>query len=394
VYLDSSATTPLHPEVAECIADNLRAGHVNPASQHRPGQAARRVLDDAREIIGRSLGASVDTARPDQVIFTSGGTESNNLAMLGMAGAVPGRIIVSAIEHPSIVGPAEELARRGHEIRRIRVSQAGVVDLDHLAELLTPETRLVSLMAANNETGVLQPIELAAELCRKSQVPLHVDAVQMIGKLPVDFREWGVSAMTVAPHKFHGPVGIGALFVRWGCPLQPILWGGSQQQGIRPGTEPVALAVGFRKAVELWTRDATQRPLQLATLRDHFESLVKTGWPETVVIGGDAGRVPHISNLAFPGFDRQTLLVAFDLAGVACSTGSACASGSSEPSPVHLAMGLSEALVTSALRFSFHALQEASDASTAAQRILLILNDLRRRAGSRQFTSPPPQIVR
>jgi len=364
---------------------------VNPASQHRPGQTARRILDDARDAIGRALGARVDSAQPDQVIFTSGGTESNNLAVLGMAGAVPGRVIISAIEHPSVVGPAEELARRGHEVCRIRVSTTGVVDLDHLASLLTPETRLVSLMAANNETGVIQPIELAAELCRQANVSLHVDAVQVAGKLPIDFRACNASSMTIAPHKFHGPVGIGALLVRAGRSVQPIVWGGSQQQAIRPGTESVALAVGFQKAVELWQADAQQWPLRLAAARDTFESLVLAGWPETVVIGGEAGRVPHISNLAFPGFDRQALLVAFDLGGIACSTGSACASGSSEPSPVHLAMGLSEGVVTSALRFSFHVLQEASEASTAAHRILLILNDLRRCSRLKEFRSPPRQ---
>lgn len=394
LYLDGSATTPLHPEVAECMATTCRAGHVNPASQHRPGQVARRLVDDAREFIGRSFGADIDTVRPDQVIFTSGGTEANNLALLGLAGAIPGRIIISAIEHPSIVGPAEELARRGHEVRRIRVSRDGVVDLDHLESLLTSDTRVVSLMAANNESGVIQPVERAAEICLQANVPLHVDAVQVAGKLPVDFRRSGASLMTIAPHKFHGPVGIGALLVRAGCAIQPILWGGSQQQGIRPGTESVALAAGFRMAVELWLPDATQRPRRLAALRDAFESLVVAGWPETVVIGDPGQRVPHISNLAFPGFDRQALLVAFDLAGVACSTGSACVSGSSEPSPVHQAMGLSAAIVTSALRFSFHALQDPSDASTAAQRILLILNDLRRRSRSREFPSPSPQLGR
>lgn len=384
----------MHPEVAERIANVLRAGYVNPASQHRPGQLARRLLEDAREAIGHALGAQIDVVRPDQLIFTSGGTESNNLALFGMAGDPPSRLIVSGIEHPSLLQPARELARRGHDIQFLRVTADGVADLDHLRDLLQTPTRLVSLMAANNETGVLQPIEAAAELCAAAGVPLHVDAVQWIGKLPFDFQATRAALVTIAPHKFHGPVGIGALLVRSDCQVQPMFWGGAQQFGIRPGTESLALAVGFQAAIDVWRHDAADRTSRLAKLRNEFEQLLLAGWPEAVVIGGRAARAPHISNVAFPGFDRQALLVALDLAGIACSTGSACASGSSEPSPVHLAMGLPSDMISSALRFSVHALQAPSDAAHAAQRILQLLNDLRQRRTTREIPPPPRQPVR
>lgn len=382
-YLDSAATTPLHPTVIDAMSEACRASGANPASQHRPGQAARRLVEDARESIGRILGAEVDSVRPDQVIFTSGGTEANNLALFGLAGIPPATILVSSIEHPSVSGAADELARRGFTVRRLEVSADGVVDLARLAERLASPVRLASLMAVNNETGVIQPIAEAAALCARAGVPLHVDAVQRVGKLPVHFRDEGVAALTVAPHKFHGPVGIGALVVRAGLTLQPQLFGGFQQLGLRPGTESVMLAAGFRRAIELG-RDDTGRAERLAAVRDAFEIQIRASWPETVVLGDPRRRAPHIANLAFPGFDRQELLVAFDMAGIACSTGSACASGSSEPSPVHRAMGLPQAIVSSALRFSFHAYQTVADATLAADRILMTLNDLRNRRRPRQ----------
>lgn len=391
LYLDHNATTPMHPEVAAALAEAWSAGYANPASQHRPGQRARRALDDARDAIGRRLGAQVDTSRPDQVVLTSGGTEANNLALLGLAGTPPARVIVSAIEHPSVLGPADELARRGFEVVRIRATADGVIDLERLREALASPTRLVSVMAANNETGVLQPIETIAAWCRETGARFHVDAAQQVGKLPVDFRQWDVTAMTVAPHKFQGPIGIGALVVRSSVAIDPILWGASQQLGVRPGTEGTPLAIGFQAALDVWWRERDERPGRLAAVRDAFESELLAAWPELVVIGRAAPRLPHVSNLAFPGFDRQELFLALDLAGIACSTGSACASGSSEPSPVLRAMGLEEAVVGSALRFSFGSGHTVSDAYDASQRILLALSDLRRKNQRPKLPGPPRQ---
>jgi cysteine desulfurase len=218
-----------------------------------------------------------------------------------------------------------------------------------------------------------------AAICSERGVPLHTDAAQVVGKLPVDFRALGAATMSFAAHKFHGPLGIGALVVRHGVTLAPQLFGGFQQAGLRPGTESVALVVGMLTALELWHAEQEQRRLRLTALRDEFERAILALWPEAIVVGADSPRLPHTSNIAFVGLDRQALFIAFDQAGVACSTGSACASGSSEPSPALVAMGLDEAVFSSALRFSFGATTTAAEVAESSRRILKVCNDLRRR---------------
>ena len=376
IYLDNNATTRIDPRVAQAMADCYSAGYVNPASPHRAGRRARRVLEDAREDIGRILGCHLSDIHADRIIFTSGGTESNNLAILGLAGRQPGRVIFSAIEHPSVVGPAESLQRRGFELQRVRVTSDGVTDIDHLRQLLSADTRLVSIMLGNNETGVIQPVREIAELCAQHNVPLHTDAVQAVGKIEVNFRELGVTALTFAAHKFHGPQGIGALIVRQAVELEPILFGGFQQMGLRPGTEPVALALGMHKALDLWHLEKQSRWQQMTRLRDQFESNLRTEHPEIVVNGSAAQRLPHTSNISFPGLDRQALLLAMDTHGIACSTGSACASGSSEPSPTLLAMRLPTAIVQSSLRFSLGADTTKEEIVESYLRISNLRNDL------------------
>jgi cysteine desulfurase len=234
-------------------------------------------------------------------------------------------------------------------------------------------------MLGQNETGVLQPAAELAAVCAERQVPLHSDAAQVVGKLPVDFRALGVTTMSVAAHKFHGPLGIGALLVRHGTRLQPQLFGGFQQGGLRPGTENVALAVGMCRALESWHAERHERAARMLRLRDRFEQMIRAGWPDAVVIGAAAERLPHTSHIAFVGLNRQSLFMALDQAGVACSTGSACASGSSEPSPVLTAMGCQTAVVDSALRFSLGATTSADEMDEAARRILRCCNELRRR---------------
>lgn len=376
IYLDNNATTPLHPDVLAAMSACWSAQPLNPASQHRVGRRAQRLLEDAREAIARLLDA--DPVR-DRVIFTSGGTEANNLALFGLAAARAGKTVVSAIEHPSILAAAEELTRRGGATVRLDVSPDGVVCAEHLRDLLDASpTRLVSAMLVNNETGVVQPVAKLAELCRGAGVPLHTDAAQAVGKLPVSFRRLGVAAMTVAAHKLHGPAGVGALIVRGDVPLTPILFGGAQQLELRPGTEPVALAVGMQRALELWREKAEIRRQFLQQQRDRLEALICERIADAVVIGRDAPRAPHTLAIAFPGVDRQAALMALDLAGVACSTGSACASGSSEPSPVLQAMRCEEAIVRSALRFSLGVMNTADEIDAAAARIVRTVQALRR----------------
>jgi cysteine desulfurase len=392
IYLDHNATTPLLAEVAEVMRACWLEPSLNPSSQHSLGRSARRLIENARYTIARILGSEFRGNTHDGLIFTSGGTESNNLALRGLlqrAGASsPPRdgsdthgnskhLVISAIEHPSITMLAEELEHRGDVVDRLGVDQNGVVRVDQLVELIRPETSLVAVMLANNETGVIQPVAEIAALSKRN-IPLHCDAAQAVGKSPVSFRELGAATMTVAAHKFHGPVGIGALVVRHDIVLQPQMFGGFQQGGIRPGTESVALAVGMRDALVAWHKERDIRDARMRNLRDHFEQIILAAYPDAVVIGAAAERLPNTSNIAFVGLDRQMLFMALDQAGVACSTGSACASGSSEISPVLRAMGCEEAVFMSALRFSLGATTTAADIDEAARRILQCCNNLRR----------------
>jgi cysteine desulfurase len=380
IYLDHNATTPTRPEVIEAVAEAWHQGLANPASQHRPGQKARQALEDAREGIAALLGADLSCPQADRLVFTSGGTEANNLAVLGIAraraGGVPGQVIVSAIEHASVLEPAEHLLEARWRLDTLGVTGDGVVRVDALGALLSPQTALVSVMLGNHETGVLQPVEEIAGICRGAGVPVHTDAVQAAGKRPVDFRTLGVDALSVAAHKFQGPLGIGALLLRYGTPLAPLLFGGHQQSGARPGTESVALAVGMFTALRLWRQEQDEHARRLTSLRERFERGLQAGYPALVVHGRSVSRLPHVSNVAFPGLDGQVLLMALDLAGVACSVGSACSSGSTELSPTLLAMGLSKPLVASSLRFSLGATTTEEEIDEAVSRILGVAGSL------------------
>ncbi len=381
IYLDHNATTPVRPEVVEAMARAYRDGYANPASQHQPGQRARRALEDARERIAALLGASVTDTRPDRLLFTSGGTESNNLAILGIAEARgrgdPGQVVISAIEHPSVIEPAERLLELGWRLDTLGVTHDGVVRVDDLPEILTPQTHLVSIILGSHETGVLQPVRELASACREIGVPLHTDAVQVAGKLPVDFRGLGVAALTVAAHKFQGPLGVGALVLDAGTRLVPILFGGEQQNRLRPGTEPVALAIGMLTALELWQAEFESEVRRITALRERFETGLRTGYADAVVNGAGAERLPHTANVAFPGLDGQMLLMALDLAGVACSVGSACASGSTELSPTLRAMQLPHEIVAGSLRFSLGSTTTEAEVDEAVRRIVRVANDLK-----------------
>jgi cysteine desulfurase len=271
------------------------------------------------------------------------------------------------------------MQREGWRVDRLPASLDGAILVGRLKEIVTPQTRLVSLMLGNNETGVLQPIEEAARVCQSFSVPIHTDAVQVVGKLPVNFRELGVTALSCTAHKFHGPQGVGALILRHGAALEPQLQGGFQQRGLRPGTEPVALAVGMHRALQLWHDNQQECIARMVQLRDRLERQVLDGFPAAVVVGGNSPRLPHTSNIAFVGLDRQALFMALDLAGVACSTGSACASGSNEPSHVLVAMGCPEGVIQGSLRFSLGAFTTIAEVDQAAARILKAGNDLQRR---------------
>lgn len=381
IYLDHNATTPIDPRVAEEFAADLQAGWLNPASQHRAGAAARQALEEAREAIGRLAGAVTEGRQPDRVVFTSGGTEANNLALRGLAGESPSLIAISGLEHPSIAAPAEELERRGWDVARLSADRGGVVRQDELERALARQPRLVALMLANHETGVVQPIRQVAERCRAAGVALHVDAVQAAGKWPLEFRSLGASTMTISAHKLGGPIGIGALLVRHDVSLPPMLFGGFQQQGWRPGTESVPLARAFARALGLWEEERGARLARMRECRDLLESRLREGLTELVVQGGEAPeRLPHTSCIAFLGVDRQALMMALDLADICCSTGSACQSGSSQVSPVLRAMGCSASELAGSLRFSVGPATSPLEIDQAARRIISSVNHLRRRS--------------
>jgi cysteine desulfurase len=378
IYLDHNATTPIDPSVLAAMSETFACIGANPASQHAAGRQARRVLEESAERILSLLGADIGHARSDRIIFTSGGTEANNLALLGLPHHGPGRLLVSSIEHPSTLGAADQLQRRGWQVERIKTLECGTIDLQDLRDRLAapgPRPSLVSVMLGNNETGVLQPVGDVVRLCAPLAVPVHTDAIQVVGKLPLSFSQLGVTLMSVAPHKFHGPCGIGALVVRGATPVRSILYGGAQQMGSRPGTESVALVVGMRAALELWQRSWEARTEHLKRCRDELERCL-TQMPQAV-INGTAPRLPHTLNISFPGVDRQALLMALDLAGIACSTGSACASGSSEPSHVLQAMGLYRQRIASAIRLSVGMTTSLADMPRAADCILKAVNQLR-----------------
>lgn len=352
IYLDNNATTRLDPAVGQVINDCWNRGLVNPASQHRAGQEARRQLEQDRLSILQQIGGKIDGMHPDRLLFTSGGTEANNLALFGLS-RPDQQLLISAIEHPSVLAAAQHLASMNVDVRLIPVDRAGIVRLDALGDLLRQNpTGLVSVMAANNETGVIQPVEAIVKLAHQYQALVHCDAVQWVGKYPTDFQGWDVDSLSTTCHKFHGPGGIGGLCLKSGLTLRPQLFGGFQQEGLRPGTENVALAAGFSAALSRCTADKAEHML---LMRQLLESGLKEKIPQVVINGENAARMPHTSNIALLGANRQAFLLAADMQGLCLSTGSACASGSSDPSPVLVAMGCEKEVIDSSIRISLAA---------------------------------------
>jgi len=350
IYCDHNATTPLHPEVWTAMRPFLLESFGNPSSLHTEGQQAREAVEEARAHVAQLLGAA-----PEEIVFTSGGTEADNLAILGAAFARRERgrhIITSGIEHPAVLGSCRFLEEDGFRITRLPVSPAGVFAPDDLARALTDDTILVTLMHANNEIGTIQPIRECAALARSRGVLVHTDAVQSVGKVPTSVDALGVDLLSLSGHKLYGPKGIGALYVRRGVTLASIVTGGPQEEGLRGGTEHVAAIVGLGLAAQFAGRDMPAEMPRVAALRDHLERGVLTAIPDVWANGAEAPRLPTTANLSFQGVDGQSLVVALDLKGVATSTGSACSSGSLEPSHVLIAMGMPAERLRGAVRFS------------------------------------------
>ncbi len=347
IYLDHNATTPIDGRVLDAMLPYLKDAYGNPSSAHRVGRTARAAIDQAREQV-----AELVNAHPSQVIFTSGGTEANNLALKGvMAGLVGGTLVHSAIEHASVLGPAQSLERHGVSRRVLPVNSDGRVDPEGLDAVMDDDVRLVSVMLANNETGVLQDVAAVAEQLQGTDAVLHTDAVQAAGKMAVDFRALGVQLMTLSAHKIYGPKGAGALVVDKALELAPLLDGGGHERGLRAGTENVAGIVGFGMAAELARCELNADAERLTGLRTDLERRLD-GLPQVTVFGTGAPRLPNTVQLAVAGIDGPALLLRLDAQGVAVSSGSACATGATEPSHVLLAMGVEPGLARGAIRVS------------------------------------------
>ncbi|MCG8651940.1 MAG: cysteine desulfurase [Pirellulales bacterium] len=367
----------MDPRVADVIDRVLRSGPANASSQHALGQRARNQIEQSLEVIGKCLGSPLDQPGGPRLILTSGGTESNNLALLGIGNQ---DLLVSRIEHPSVIAVARWLEKTGRQVHWIDAKPSGEVDLGSLDRLLDRHhatVSLVSIMSANNETGVLQPIREAAEICAAAGVPLHVDATQSIGKVTVNLTSLGAAAVTFAAHKFHGPQGIGALWVDAGVKIQPVFHGGQQQLETRPGTEPLALIVGMAEAVRLAVEELETNVSSLKPLRDRLETTLCELHPDLVVHGLGSPRLPTTSCISFVGADRQSMLMALDLAGIASSSGSACSSGSSPPSHVLQAMNVPDDQVESALRFGVSKFSTMDEIETAIRSISSVYKKLR-----------------
>lgn len=374
VYLDSAATTPVRPEVLEAMLPYLGPDAFgNPSSAHRFGRAARAGVDEAKRTIAEVLGVE-----PGQVIFTSGGTEADNLAVIGCALAArarggPFRVAVSAIEHKAVLAAAHAVTDWGGEAIVLPVSGSGMVDEEAVAAALGRGVAVLCVMWANNEVGVIQPVARLAARCRAAGVPFHSDAVQAFGKVPVSLREVDCTLVTLSGHKIGAPKGIGALVVRNRHAVEAIIHGGGQQFGLRPGTENVPGIVGFGKAVELAAAEQAAFARRVAALRDELERGLVELVPDAVIHGWQAERAPHVANVSIPGTDSEALLMHFDLAGIACSSGSACSTGAIEPSHVLTAMGVPRELGVAALRFSFgrdNTLEDVAAVLSAAPKIV------------------------
>jgi len=347
VYFDHNATTALDPRVLAAMLPALQIAQGNPTSRHSYGRSARHAIDHAREQVAAAVGA-----HPSQVIFTSGGTESDNFAIQGIAAAqTPAQLIVSSIEHPAVSRPAMALQGRGWKVASIRAGNDGKIQLDKLESALKQKTALVSVMMANNETGVLQDIPAIAGLARQHVALLHTDAVQALGKIALDFHASGVHAMSLSGHKIGGPQGVGALVIDKRVDLRPLLYGGGQEKGLRSGTENIAAIVGFGLACELAVRELEARSKHCRSLRERLETgLQSLG---AVIFGREAERLPNTSFFAFPDIEGETLVMALDRKGYAVASGSACSSDSTEPSHVLMAMGIAPGIARGAVRVSF-----------------------------------------
>jgi cysteine desulfurase len=354
IYLDHNATTPPSPAVVERMADVLRGEFGNPSSLHHFGQRAKAALDEARSEVAALIGSD-----PSEIVFTGGGTEGDNIALRGVAEALDAssrrHIVATGIEHEAVLNTVKALSRRGWRMTLLPVDESGIVSPDALRAVIAQDTAVVSIMHANNEIGTIQPVAELAALARERGAVFHTDAVQSAGKIPIDVKALGVDLLAISAHKFYGPKGVGALWSRRGVRLQTVITGGKQERGRRAGTENVAGIVGMGVAAREARAKMAQEGARVGALRDRLEASILSTVPGTARNGAREPRVPNTTNISFDRIEAESLLIALDLEGIAVSTGSACSSGTLEPSHVLKAMGLNAHRTQNSIRFSLGA---------------------------------------
>jgi cysteine desulfurase len=379
IYLDHSATTPVRPEVLEAMLPFFGPRFGNPSSTHRWGREARVALDEARERLARALGASAD-----EICFTSGGTEADNLAVLGawraMRQSRPA-VVTTPIEHKAVLAAVHEIEAEGGVARVVDVSADGIVDQAGFIAALGDDTALCSVIWVNNEIGTVQDIPALAAAAKARGALFHTDGVQALGKIPIDTRTLPVDYLSISGHKVGAPKGIGALYVRRGAPITPLMYGGAQDRGRRPGTENVAMSVGFARAVELAVAERETECARLERLRDALEAALLAKIPDAVIHGRGATRAPHVVNISVPGTDSESMLMALDLQGVACSAGSACQSGSIDPSHVLTACRVPHELAIASVRLSLGSLSTEAHVARVAELFPALITKARRLSG-------------
>jgi cysteine desulfurase len=375
IYLDNNATTPVAPAVFEAMRPYFTEHYGNPSSAHHMGDKPASAVRDARARVASFLGCT-----DAEVVFTSCGTESNNIAIRGVLDVAKGHhVITTAVEHSAVMNPVKRLGSAGYETTVLSVDRAGRANLDELRDSLRDDTALVSVMFANNETGVIFPIDRIAAICDARGIPLHVDCVQGVGKVPIDLRSLGADLVSFSAHKFHGPKGVGALVVRKGTRWTPVFLGGGQERSRRPGTENVPGIVGMAAACDYAEAHLAHCQTETRRLRDLMESELLERVPEAFVNGVASERLPNTSNIGFHGVDAHALLVLLDEVGICASAGSACKSGSALPSHVLAAMGLSPEDAASSLRFSLSALTTEAEIGYCIEQIPAIVDRMRRK---------------
>src|SRR5437773_5878652 len=395
IYLDNNATTPLDPAVIEEMLPFLTKYYGNPSSGYAFAARARKAVDLARERLAALLGCA-----PSEIVFTSGGTESNNavirsaLAYSAVAAAKAGpfeprgkHVVASAVEHSAVLRPCQDLEKCGCAVTFLRVDRDGTVDLAELEAALRPETALVSIMWANNETGVLFPVEKIAEICRRKGVLFHTDAVQAVGKIPIRLRETAINFLSLSAHKFHGPKGVGALYVNGRTRFGPLIAGGGQGNGRRGGTENVAGIVGLGKAAELALKYLAEGKGSVHSMRDRFEKAILESVSGASVNGTGALRIPNTSSLSFEGIESSNALLLLDRHGICCSAGSACRTGSQEASHVLRAMNPNGDGARRSLRFSFSRFNTETEIDRATEIVPKVIEQLRQTAAPRAVTA-------